>query len=340
MKKATGEFLVGLTVLLGLAGVAVLLMMFGELAGTGTRQYTVYLRIADASGLTTASRLTLNGVPIGTIKALRADADPRAGVIIELSVKQGASIPRDAAVALERGLVGEAALALRTQPLKPDAPDPGSLAPGETLAASATGFMDQINAILDDKLSSFVGAADEIKKLAESFSRAGERLGEALEPRTPADVDAGKPANLVSAVARLDQAVKGAQAWLGDDTMRSDARSAVAKVNDLLDRASTAVESWNHTAETLAARADTLGAETTAALQDFAAAARNLSETAHQVQSITSKIDRGEGTAGLLVNNPDLYRSLNDAAVRLERALTEAQLLAEKYRKEGIPLKF
>lgn len=340
MSKALGEFFVGLTVLLGLVGVAVLLMMFGELAGTGTRHYTVYLRIADASGLSTASRLTLNGVQIGSIQSLRAESDPRSGVVIELFVNKGTTIPRDAAVALERGLVGEATLAMRAQPLIAGAADPGVLAPGETLTANATGMMDQIAALLDDKLSSFVEAADEFKTLAEKFGTAGDRLNDALEPRTPAEVESGKPANLISTLARFDDAVKSAQGWLGDDTMRGDAKTAVARFKDLLDEASTAVESWNGAAGTLTKRADELGAEGATALRDFATAARTLGETAHDIQSITGKINRGEGTAGMLVNNPDLYRSLNDAAVRLERALTEAQLLAEKYRKEGIPLKF
>jgi hypothetical protein len=41
-----------------------------------------------------------------------------------------------------------------------------------------------------------------------------------------------------------------------------------------------------------------------------------------------------------LLNNPDLYNSMNDAAVRLERALTEAQLLIEKFKAEGVPVRF
>lgn len=340
MNKSLGEFLVGLTVLLGLVGVAVLLLMFGELAGAGARTYPVFLRIPDATGLTTASRLTLNGVPIGTLRALNSDSDPRSGVIIELAVEQRKHIPRDVTVFLERGLVGEATLALRTAPLDAGSQDPGALAPGETLTTSAIGTFEQIAALFESKLGSFSDALADIRKLASSFAAAGDRLNEALDPRSAADVDAGKAPNFMSTVSRLDEALRSAKGWLDDDSIKTDVRSAAAKFNTLLDQSATAVESWNKAASAFTDRASSLGDQGEAALREFASAASALTETSHQVQSITSKIDRGEGTAGMLVNNPDLYRSLNDAAVRLERALTEAQLLAEKYRKEGIPLKF
>lgn len=340
MNKMISEFLVGLTVLLGLAGVSVLLLLFGEITGSRVERYPVYLQIADASGLTTASRVTLNGVPIGIIRAIRADADPRLGVIIELGLDARTRIPRDVSVSLERGLVGEATLAMRTSPLRSGAADPGHVAAGETLRSNAAGVMDQISALLDDKLSAFADAAEDFRRLSESFARAGERLNDVLAPRTPAEVDEGAAANLVSTIARFDDAVRSAGMWLGDDAARGDAKASIARFRELLDRAAEAVESWNTAAGTLTRRVETLGDEGTAALRDFAATARTLNDTALEVQSIAAKINRGEGTAGLLVNNPDLYRSLNDAANRLEKSLTEAQLLLEKYRKEGIPLRF
>ena len=41
-----------------------------------------------------------------------------------------------------------------------------------------------------------------------------------------------------------------------------------------------------------------------------------------------------------MLNSPDLYLSLPDAAIRLERALTDLQLLVQKIRAEGLPIDF
>jgi len=39
------------------------------------------------------------------------------------------------------------------------------------------------------------------------------------------------------------------------------------------------------------------------------------------------------------MQNPDLYRSLKDASDRLNQTLEEVQLLVEKFKTEGVPLK-
>lgn len=341
MSKAFAEFLVGLTVMVGLAGVAVLLLMFGEFAGARQPVYTVMLELNDASGLSRSSGVTLNGVQVGAIRGIRSAPDPRGGVVIDLHIFKGTRIPRDVSVSLERGLVGEATLAMRTRSLAPGEPDPGYLAEGETLRVDATGMLDQITSLLDRKLGSISEAVEGFRRLMETLEEAGERLNDALAHRLPDDVDSGAaPPNLVSTVARFDAAVRDARAWLGDDAMRGDARQSLAELRSFLDRASQAVDSWTTAADALTRNADALGEEGAAALREFAAASRALHEAIAQVQELAGRINRGEGTAGLLVTNPDLYRSLNDAAVRLERALTEAQLLFEKYRKEGLPLRF
>lgn len=341
MNKAIAEFLVGATVVLGLAGVAVLLLLFGEFAGARQQTYTAYMRLADATGLSSASAVTLNGVQIGSIRSIASSDDPRRGVVLELRVLEGARIPRDAEVTLERGLVGEAALAMRAGPVEAGKPDPGYLAAGETLDAEAGGMLDQIASLMDARLSSFSAAADDLRTLARSFSQAGDRLSEALSPRTPEQVDAGSaPANLVSTVARLDGAISSARDWLGDEELRTDVRGSAARLEALLDEASKAVGAWNDAAGRVTRQAELLGEEGASALQEFSASARSLDAAATEVRAVAEKVNRGEGTAGQLINNPDLYRSLNDAAIRLERALTEAQLLVEKYRKEGIPIRF
>ena len=46
------------------------------------------------------------------------------------------------------------------------------------------------------------------------------------------------------------------------------------------------------------------------------------------------KANAGEGSLGMMLNNPDLYNALTDAAVRLERTLVEIQLFIQKVKAE------
>ena len=75
-------------------------------------------------------------------------------------------------------------------------------------------------------------------------------------------------------------------------------------------------------------------------LSDSAVATlRKAEDAAGKLAGALDLATNGQGTMGQLMNNPDLYNSLKDATTRLDKALTEFQLLAEKFRTEGVRLK-
>ena len=67
MKPIVRDFMVGATVLAGLAVFLLGLMFFGEL--TFERRYEIKVRLVNAAGLSKASRVTMSGVSIGQVEA-------------------------------------------------------------------------------------------------------------------------------------------------------------------------------------------------------------------------------------------------------------------------------
>ncbi|MHC4775584.1 MAG: hypothetical protein ACYTBR_10010, partial [Planctomycetota bacterium] len=61
-----------------------------------------------------------------------------------------------------------------------------------------------------------------------------------------------------------------------------------------------------------------------------------MTATLQEVRTLARKASAGEGTVGQLLNNPDLYKSLDDAADRMERTLRDVQLLLEKIKGDGL----
>jgi hypothetical protein len=59
-----------------------------------------------------------------------------------------------------------------------------------------------------------------------------------------------------------------------------------------------------------------------------------------QIRQITTAASTGDGSVAQFLNNPDLYNNLNDAAIRLERALREVQLFIQKVTAEGLPVRW
>jgi len=333
------EFIVGLTALGGLVGLAIMLLMFGEFAGARVKRYSIMLVVPDAAGLTDSSRILLNGVRVGMVASTTTLPDPRDGVRVEMRINDGVRIPRNVRVSVTQTFVGDTSLTLTASPAP--GPDPGYFQPGDTFNTTATGMMDQIAGMLEARLGGLGDAITSFRNLSDTYARVGERIEDFLEPRTLEDVQAGRAEpNLSTAMRRFDEAVTSAQLWLGDEQLRSDVREAATRATDVIDRAGEAVETWTETARSLSRNADRVGERLDDTTRELIQASKALSETLIEVQAIAAQVRRGSGTLGQLLNNPDLYNSLNDAAIRLQKALTEAQLLLEKYRKEGIPIQF
>lgn len=331
------DFFTGLTALGGVAGIIVMLAIFGELREVGQRYYTFHLKMPSAGGLTTTSRVTLNGVRIGTIVGIANAPDPTRGVELALRVREGVRIPESFEVYIDKTLVGDASLDLI---LKPGAaPEANFVDPGEVIERDATGLFDRISEAIREPLERMSRTADNIDQLAATYTQVGAQLNTLLEPRTPQQVEAGAAPNIRSAIARADAALAGANRWLGDERLRSGIIDVTDKASGVLAQASDTAGAWRRTAETLDRQAGDAGQKLGAVADQAAGTLRRIDDAAAEVAQLASAINEGQGTFGQLAQNPDLYNAVRDAAKRLERALAEFQLMVEKYKAEGIPLK-
>ncbi|MFM9956913.1 MAG: MlaD family protein [Phycisphaerales bacterium] len=347
MKHPVRDFVIGSTAIVGLVGLGVLLWLMGEMSWFRTPSYSIGLQMDNAGGLVPSAPVTLNGVRVGNIKTVKTSDDPRQGVRFELLIEQTVKVPKDVSVSILRDLVGQAQLAL-TATATAGGPDGvvdenDFFKPGDTFTskAYAPGLMGEMSNLLDKRLGALDTAVTKFNTLADTYTDVGQRLRAMLEPRTLKEVEAGTAQpNLVSAVERFDLAVADARGWLTDTNLKADATGAMKKLTETLDRVAGLTDEWKKTAGVVSDSAKGATDQFNKTAADLAAASRELGAVVHEVQGLVAKASGGEGTVGQLLNNPDLFRNLNDASMRLEQALTEAKLLIEKYRKEGIPIQF
>lgn len=338
MNAATRDTIVGLTALIGAGGLVAILLLFGELSAFTDRSYRFELVLNTAAGLNRGSPVTLNGVPVGEVQTLTPLTFPEPGVRLGVKVQENVQIPRDASISVLIGLLGDGTLAITANP---DIQSPDYIAEGESVRKNATTLLDEVSAILDQRLRGFNDAANSLVALSDKYVDIGERIEDMLTPRTPAEVDAGLgPPNIRSTIARLDSSVAELEKWLSDDQLRGDARDVVARLPDVIEQTSKAVEAWTQTARAIEARSEQLGRGFDEVAGELTRTADSITLTLEDARLITGRIIEGDGAAGMFINNPDLYRSLNDAARRLEAALTEAQLFIQKIESEGVPIDF
>lgn len=343
MRPQVRDFFTGVVAILALVALAFTLFRFGEFSGALDKRIRFSFRVDNAGGISSTSYVSMQGVRIGNVKGLENDTeDPTHPVRIMVEVFESARVPRDFTIFLERGLVGDATLDLRI-PDRPDALAPANLVkPGEDLkdVRRPASLLSQLQDRISGPLTSVASTAEDINKLTRTYTRVGERVEQLLAPRTAAEVAAGAEPTLPSLMARLDLTLHQADAWLGDEQLRAGAAEAVKKANAFLDEAGQTAKAWKETAKTIDAQAAASSAKLAEAADQTASTLRKFDAAAEQITEVAGSINRGEGTLGQLAKNPDLYRSMQDAARRLDAALTELQLLLKKFKEEGIDVKF
>lgn len=341
------DFLTGLFGIGTLAGLSITLVLFGARLGLGGKVYHFKVHLENGSGLADTSPVTFNGIKVGKVIGTRVAKPPAVGAEVEVQVRADVQVPKIAVVSVDKGLIGDSFIEFTVAPGLTKEQWADVIKPDEVFEGGNPQTMfARISTMLEKPLAKLDETAGSINRLAKTYADLGDKLTDMMEVRSAADVDAGKAPNIRSTVARLDAALASANKWLGDDALRGQAKNAVARANESLDALAGLIKGWKDTG----AKVDASLSKVTEVADDakvaFHKAADQAIETLRKADDAAGKlaqaienINKGQGTLGQLSQNPDLYNSLRSAADRLDKVLVEVQLMVEKYKAEGIPIK-
>ena len=107
------QFRVGLFTLLALGLTVFMVFQFGELSQYFTRTYPIAIHFESAAGIHASSRITQNGIPIGTIREVRLD-NKHGGILAVCDVREEFRIRDDSRPQLSRSLLGESTIDFST----------------------------------------------------------------------------------------------------------------------------------------------------------------------------------------------------------------------------------
>ena len=133
---------------------------------------------------------------------------------------------------------------------------------------------------------------------------------------------------------------------MADPTSQADLRSTLAslhktsdnfekfseRLNSIGDETTNTLRQARTTIADSGSKVDTMSGQVTERMQQLAV-------VLDHVQSITDKVDRGDGTAGKLINDPRLYESLVDSSRDLDVTFKDMQRLVEQWEQDGFTLK-
>ena len=319
MNERSRDALIGVCAILAVVSLIILLGLFGEI--DTTRTWRLSLLTPDTAGITDSSRVSLDGVPIGSVESVALDPDGTWPVRITTRIDEGIVIPAGVTPLTTASLLTGAANLYLESP----SPRTGKMLPVDGTAQLAGVIRPSTVRDLTTAIDERVGPTlVTINELGEAWAPVGQGLSDLLGPAQP-----GEPATLSRVVQRADDVLAAAASWLEDPQLRAEAGEVLHMALAAVDRAVTAIESFN----TLVTNLDAHSAEIAG---EVAGAGRAVSETLHQAGAIMAKLREGEGTAGQFLTNADLYNNLDETAKQLGRMSESMKLMVEQIREEGV----
>jgi phospholipid/cholesterol/gamma-HCH transport system substrate-binding protein len=308
--KLTKEVKVGLVTVIA---IACFLYGFSFLKGknlfsTQRKFYAVYSNI---DGLVEANPLLINGFRVGMVGEIKLAKDTSKKVIVTLILDDDVEIP-DSTIAkvISSDILGSKAVQLEIGKSSTFAK------PGDTLkSASEENLKTSVNktiAPLQKKASELLSSIDSVMVVVQQVFNENARanLSKSFESIKLAIT------SLQNTAYRLDTLVY---------TEKAKISSILTKVNTL--------------AKTLADNSDKLGnvinnfsnISDSLAKSNLMSTINNADKALSQASSILSKIERGEGTMGMLINNDSLYRKLDKSSEDLDKLLNDLRINPERY---------
>ncbi len=325
--------MVGLSVLFALVALGWMILKFGGKVATpfAPEQYRVSFVTDRADGLADGSPISYRGVDVGRVTRVQLSADQRQVQVTALLNKVPELPANVRGIIRQQSLLGTGAgISLELTSPTPE----GTLAANAELVARFAGID-----LLPPEFSQLAG---ELRSIIEQVREAG--LIDNVNKQVTA---AGE---LMQSIQKL---AASSQELIDDPKLREDIRKSVAglrEATEAANRITSNLETFTQkmdkltgeTSEAIAQARGTIGkteSEILSLSRQMSGRLEQVATLLDQINSITSRIDKGQGTAGALINDPRLYESLVDTTRELNATIKDLKRLVQQWEQEGVQLK-
>lgn len=252
----------------------------------------------DVTGLAVSAPVTANGFKVGQVREMKYMYDNPGHVRVELALDGDLKITEGTVAVLGSDLLGTASISL-------DIPLTSNYLPkGSTLTSRQnSGLMDNVSGEL---MPGIVGMMPKIDSLLVAVTNV------VTDPA------------LAAAVKRLDAITADL------NVMSANIAKATQPLPGVMNNASVVASNLNHMSQSL----DSLSTELKGLPLDSTMA--NVVALTENLKQITEKLQTTDSSLGMLVNDPDLYNSLNNTVASLDSLITDVKARPKRYLKFSV----
>ena len=330
MSKRANDWLVGTVVLVTMI-VLIAATMYLQQAELGTRRTSVTARFRDVGNMQVGNVVVIRGVQAGRIERIALAND--GWVTVEMKLNEGITLPTDPVVLLQaatlfgewqavitaRGAapgIREVAMQLEDTAAAPPATLAGAVLPDiAQLTSVAGGIAGNVASISERVRTAFDdSAAREMRATIRNFNTMSTQLARTVRDQSrnldsvAVDVRAG--ANELSA------GMTSLQRSLG----RLDSATSQGEVETIIAESKVTATNLRVMSERLASMSLSLER-----------AEASLRGVVIKADTVLSRIEAGQGTIGLLVNDPSLYRNSDSLMIDLRAFLADFRRNPKRY---------
>ncbi|HEX5001598.1 MAG TPA: MlaD family protein [Bacteroidia bacterium] len=304
--KFTKEVKVGLLVTVALGGLfwgANYLKGIDIFSGTN-RFYAIYSKV---DGLVPSSDVLLSGVKVGQVEKIKFVNDRSGRIMVALRVSDKIVIGKNSTARIfSSDLLGGRAVELLIDSVSAPATD------GDTL-------ITEIGSTLTDQMEPLKSKAENLLLSIDSLATTMRKV---FDPENKGSVGGGFEslnrtlANVERLSASLDNMITPSDGKLRIMIANMESISSTLKTHN--QELSNVIENFSRISDTLAKA-------------NIANTINNADRTLAQSAELLEKINRGEGSLGLLANNDSLYNALTGSVVSLDSLLTDMKRNPKRY---------
>jgi len=339
---------VGATVLVGLVVLAIAIFLVGERQFLFSRKNRYYIEIENVSNLTVGNPVQLNGVTVGKVEdiVLPEDTDATVQVWISVERRYAPRLRQDSQARIQTlGLLGDKYIAINS-----GSPDQPAIEPGGRIAAAPSTEIDQLLASGGDVVENLSVAASSLSNILSRMERGEGLLGALVADRgngqTLNETVTGILTDLRDVLADVKSGKGSLGSLLYDDRLARDLGAAVSKLDQVADklnegdgllpalvsdpalneRFSTSLTNLEKTSDELETMVSDLNSGNgllPRLMKDEELANElegELKGLLKQLNEATEKLNRGEGTASKLLNDPAVYDAISDILVGINES--------------------
>lgn len=333
------QFAIGMVALLGLLGLATMIIWFGELQSAFRTRRVYYVTFTHAMGAEARAPVRRAGMRVGEID--RVIYDEKHSVVVATIMLDDDNVLRDGdEPRLKSGslLTGDVYIDIETRPDMRGRPDRRPIPPGSTIEGRPPIDLGSTAESAQTLVPSANRTLDELSLASKQWAGVGERAARIMDANE-------REFNVLiqqsrESIERLNTTLQSFNDTL-DKKTQANIRTTMQNLADSSNDLRPLVESSRSTIEQIGSttrRLDEVAANLQVATKPFADRAesttRNLDDTTRNLAGITGdlnvmlkRFETQDGTLKRILEDPKLYQNLDDSAVRLNRSLYELELI-------------